>query len=555
MNAALLYLAATLLKRRFLFLLRGLRSPMRFLSWMFAGTALGLLFYYRNHAFVGEFVKNTPLVFFLSLLMIVSLIRALFQRGLVFDEPGIEFLLTGPFTQKHLILYRLIPSYLGSISTAVVCPILFGRHFQHPISTGVAIALFQLVCAHFSMAVSIFSGGLSERVFSRLRLVTGVVVVAYCVLWIQRGLHDSATPDRAGDSLANRGAVLRKLLFYPTVAASKGSRGAEILPGVQYIAERLITASSSELALGFSILLLIPLCGISLNRLGRMQTGLFEPVLIANDRRSLIRHQNQYAGGKGLRKGTVLSAAMPSLGIFQGTCGALIWKNLLCARRSRGRLLYALACTLLVTASSLTVVLALRNMSDGENLFELNMVVPSMIAFLAFLLQTAFPFDLRLDASHLSALKTLPITPRRLAFGLIAVPTILSMLFQGISLLTLSIFTPFPGSILLAMIFGFPALILTIQFTWNINYLLTIVTGSSQLAVRKANAISVFVVLTALAALFWPAGYAQLELIRRNLDGLGLATGVGIQYLVVLGLLALFANLIGKPEAKTETYP
>jgi hypothetical protein len=105
------------------------------------------------------------------------------------------------------------------------------------------------------------------------------------------------------------------------------------------------------------------------------------------------------------------------------------------------------------------------------------------------------------------------------------------------------------------MIFGFPALILTIQFTWNINYLLTIVRGSSQLAVRKANAISVFVVLAALTALFWPAGYAQMELIRRNLNVLGLAAGVLIQYLVVFGLLALFAKLIGKPEAKAESFP
>ncbi|MDB6038310.1 MAG: hypothetical protein JWM99_2151, partial [Verrucomicrobiales bacterium] len=280
-------------------------------------------------------------------------------------------------------------------------------------------------------------------------------------------------------------------------------------------------------------------------------TGLFEPVLKAHDRRSITRNKNRY-GGPGLFRSTDLSAVLPNFKFFHGPQGALIWKNLICAWRSKGRLLYAFACTLGITASSLSIVLALRNMSDGDNLFELNFVVPSMIAFLAFLLQTALPFDLRLDAFHVSNLKTLPITPLRLATGLIAVPTVLTMLFQGVSLLIVSFFTPFPGSILMAMVFGFPAIVLTIQLTCNINYLLTLVGVSSQLRVRKASAISVFVVLSALTALFYPAGYAQAELIKRNLRDLGLFSGVIIQYAVALGLLIVFARLIGKPDAKAR---
>ncbi|MDB6040886.1 MAG: hypothetical protein JWM99_4727, partial [Verrucomicrobiales bacterium] len=293
MNPALLYLAVTLLKRRSLLLLDGLRRPLQLLAWVLGGTVLGVLYYYRNSDFVGQFVKNTPLVFFLSLLLIVSFVRALFQRGLVFDQADIEFLLAGPFSQRHLIFYRLIPSYLGAICTVAVFSTLFWNHFPHPMMTSLAIALFQLVCAHLSMAASILSGGLSDRVFSRLRFIACIIVFAYCVLWIQKGLHDAAPLDRPEKWNANAGRILTKLFFYPMAAPQAISPQSNLLPEISGVVETLINAPTSELSLGFSILLLIPLCCFTLKSVSHLKTGLFEPVLKAHDRRSITRNKNR----------------------------------------------------------------------------------------------------------------------------------------------------------------------------------------------------------------------------------------------------------------------
>ena len=61
-------------------------------------------------------------------MLVGSLIKGFWQRGLVFEPPDIEFLFTSPFTQRQIVCYRLLPNYLYALVQGLVLAALFAPH-------------------------------------------------------------------------------------------------------------------------------------------------------------------------------------------------------------------------------------------------------------------------------------------------------------------------------------------------------------------------------------------------------------------------------------------
>src|SRR6266699_1050979 len=115
MNSALLYLWWTLLKRRMLRFGRDLRRPTRLIGFAALVGLFGFLFYFREHEFVGQLVRRETLVGCALVMLGGSVFKGFLQRGLAFEPADVEFLFTGPFSQRQIIFYHLFPHYLFAL--------------------------------------------------------------------------------------------------------------------------------------------------------------------------------------------------------------------------------------------------------------------------------------------------------------------------------------------------------------------------------------------------------------------------------------------------------
>ena len=142
------------------------------------------------------------------------------------------------------------------------------------------------------------------------------------------------------------------------------------------------------------------------------------------------------------------SARLPKRALFRGV-GAIVWKNLVVARRSKRELVLAFVFTLVFT-TPLTAMLWMHHdfVSKGietsrQDAEEFQTGIALMLGFLAFLLQRTFPFDFRCDGHHLVGFRTLPVSPFVLALAEIAVPTGLCLAFQALGIAALVIYARF----------------------------------------------------------------------------------------------------------------
>jgi hypothetical protein len=136
------------------------------------------------------------------------------------------------------------------------------------------------------------------------------------------------------------------------------------------------------------------------------------------------------------------SATLPSMGMFGGI-GAIVWKNLIAAVRSKRELALAAAVTLIYTGFLIALRWLLRRlMAEGgqlppEEVMDLDKSLLGLLGFLAFFLQRAFPFDFRRDGQHLVGFRALPFSPLALTLAQLAVRTVFCLAFQALGIVVL----------------------------------------------------------------------------------------------------------------------
>jgi len=162
------------------------------------------------------------------------------------------------------------------------------------------------------------------------------------------------------------------------------------------------------------------------------------------------------------------SARLPKRALFRGV-GAIVWKNLVVARRSKRELALAFVFTLVFT-TPLTAMLWMHHdfVSKGietsrQDAEEFHTGIALMLGFLAFLLQRTFPFDFRCDGHHLVGFRTLPVSPFALALAEIAVPTGLCLAFQALGIAALMIFARSHWATMLLVLLAYPAIALAVM--------------------------------------------------------------------------------------------
>lgn len=585
MNRALLYLWFALLKRRVLDFVRSLRRPTTLIGFVYVLGLLGVPFWFRHHEIFRHLVERDILITGALLMLVGSLLKGFWQRGLVFDPPDIEFVFTSPFTQRQIVCYRLLPNYLYALVQGLVLAALFAPHLSHPLLMAAGLTLFQITCFHVSTAASLFAGTFPEDRHHRLRCMMLGAAFLLTALYFRSAWEVRFVPAFAVSPVA-------QLLFYPAVTLPEAASS----PALHQWALRLTPTSSLWLRQLWQPVLYLGAialaAGVSLWSLFRLKANLFEPSLATTSRaaeRRLRLRQGRDLATAG--KTEAHSAGLPSLSLFGGV-GAIVWKNLLAARRSRRQLLVAFILTTLYAGSLVALLQHIHaelhaatpgRLSSPEVVmgrFAFHLGLAFWIAILAPFLQRIFPFDFRRDGRHLLDFRTLPVSPLCLVLAEVAVPVGCVLLCQAAGLVPLLIYAQFDWPILLILIFAYPAIALALNSVWNLHYLLSATRRAAGHA-QSPSVVGTLIVVVLSFLVFVPALWTTRFLARclseragvaLTADGLqGLAnsdawlkflhTGIpltgagalGVQYLVDFLLLLALARLFQRADVSRES--
>jgi hypothetical protein len=583
MNRALLFLWLALLKRRALQFLHSLRRPATLIGFVASLGLLGVLFWYRQEEFLGRLVQRNNLITGVVLMLEASLIKGFWQRGLVFEPADIEFLFTSPFTQRQILCYRLLPNYLYALIQGFVVAALFAPHLSHPLLMAAGVTLFQVTCFHLATTASLFAGTLAEDLHHRLRCMMLGAGFLLAALYFRVAWDVRFAPAFLVSPLA-------QLLFYPAVTLPEVANS----PALHQWALRLTPTVSLWLrqlwqpALCLGALALS--AGVSLWALFRLKANVFEASLAttarAAERRLRVRQGRDLAA---VGKTEARSTGLPALPFFRGV-GAIVWKNLVAARRSRRQLIQAFILTACYAGALIALLWNVHAAQHGGapdqpsadrvmGRFAFHVGLVFWIAILAPFLQRIFPFDFRRDGQHLLDFRTLPLSPLCLVMAEVAVPVGFILLCQAVGLVPLLIYARFDWPILLLLLLAYPAIALALNLVWNLHYLHSAsrrAGGQSE----SPSAVGTLMVVVLSFLVFVPGLWAMRFIARCFCDKAGLvltgdgfpsfgsaeawlrflpvglpltgAGALGVQYLVNFLLLLALARLFQGVEVSRE---
>ena len=489
----------------------------------------GLWFLYRvrDSRFVSDLVASTPLSLVLSLAVFVSVLRGLMQRGLRFDPSDVEYLFGGPFSERALLIYRLVPSYLSACCVGLLIFVFFRDHFGKPFLSTACLIMLHVLSIHLTTIASLFAGTLSESERSRLRKGFCFLGGAILLIIIRSQLIESGSV--TNEVSPWRGAIRETGFWFlsdPGASARWALRLAESATSLTTV----IAIPKPEMMLFVGSLVLMSLTLWSLSLLMRFRSAIIEP---------------NVAGATGLSGRVRFQSAGGSR--FRGA-KALVWKNLVCVRRSVPSLLLALGGTLLVTVPWLLILLMMHR-AESFDPWAVNGALPLTLAALPLLLQTTMPFDFRLDGHQLSLLKRFPLGDISLVLGVLGVPVALCVGFQYLGLSLFLWMAPFDWGILIAMVLGFPAVSLGVAAVWNLHYLLFAVQRFGNVGrPTHRSTIGALIVVGIAFGVFFPSCWLLHVLIHRfDMPGVPAAfAALFLQYAVDVLLVYLLAKIYSR---------
>ncbi len=555
MNRALFFLWSVLLRKKVVRFLLDLRQPFKLIGVLAPLSLVGFLFYHRDHEIFGHLVKREAVIGVLLLMLAGSVFKGFLQRGMVFEPADVEFLFTGPFAQRQIVLYRLLPNYLYAVIQGVFFLGLFAPHLEHPVLATVSLIFFQVLCFHVATVASIFAGSIPLPVHDRIRWMMLGFYFVLTAVYLRVSFGIDLVPSFFKSDAA-------QLLFYPAVTTADLAGSPDLRQLTMPLTCWLVGLRPSSLIQSIGLILFAAGAAASWLFVVGIKASVFEASVstterVTERRRKIQRGQHAVAISSG---GGARTSGLPTLALFQGA-GALIWKNLVRARRCRRQLALAAGFTLIFTLPLLLMLkfnndMVAQNLgADDREILEFHAGIAIFVGFLAFLLQRSFPFDFRADGQHLVGFRTLPMSSWAIVLAEIAVPTVLILAFQGAGILSLIVYGQFSWTLILMIVLLYPALSLGVTAVWNTHYLISATKHVSQSArPQSASAVGTLVVVGLSCAVFFPATWAAQRWYehRANPHEAVLAF-VAIQYVVDFLLLQNLARLFQRFEIARES--
>ncbi len=550
---ALIYLWFTLIKRRMVRFFGRLRRPATLIGFAAVAVLLGFLFYFRTAEVVGRLAQPRVLVGVAVLMVCASLFKGFLQRGLAFEPADIDFLFTSPFTQRQIVFYRLLSSYFFAVVQGLVLAALLGAHFPYPAVLAVCAILCQIACFHLATAAALFGGSIPEHLHHRLRWMMLGAFFLLTVLYLRWAWELRMVPAWFSSPLAGP-------LFYPGVNLPEAANAEVWHRAASWVGGDVAVTSGPLISAALCVAGFLAGALASLWMLLRFKGDLFEPSLAASERQT--ERRTRLEQGRQLAETPSVwgrSVSLPRLALFRGV-GAIVWKNLLVARRSKRELLWVSGFGLIYTGFTIALLYLYHHLAGKAGITPpssesrgFHMGIALFLAGLTPFLQRMLPFDFRRDGPHLLGFRTLPISSLAMAVAQVSVPTLFCLALQAPCILALLWYARFSTLTLLLVVLAYPAIGLAMNSVWNLHYLLAAVKRASG---EEVTAIGTLVVVALSFLVFYPSGWTILWFGRRAADSalltLPLGAGLLVQYTVDFLLILLLARLFHRVEVSRD---
>jgi hypothetical protein len=332
-----------------------------------------------------------------------------------------ELLAAMPLRPRDLVAYQLASVTLTTALKGGLFTLLFLPDLRCVPLGVVGVLLAMLLLEVLRMAIDVVTWGINRRAFLAYRAATvaGLVVGGFAVGTVI--VHENALAGRIHLS----GELLQRLLeiLVRLNDSAIGYAALPFQPFVDLILADGLTAANAWLAAGASAIV----AGMAAAVIG---------LYSLTSRRMALREQRDYhvsglAGDWLARSATVepaparraeLRLRLPRIPRWGGA-GALVWRQLVGARRYWGSLLTAMIAPAVLACAPCFVI------ADPQIAM---LATTGTLAFYTFLLlPTALRFDFRRDLDRLATLKGLPITPAAAAIGQTLAPVLIATVFQA----------------------------------------------------------------------------------------------------------------------------
>jgi hypothetical protein len=316
------------------------------------------------------------------------------ERAIYFSSAEIDFLFSGPFTRRQLLVYKIATSVLRAMFMGTVVATASMMVVPSWFAAAAGACLAFLFITALAMCVQMIAQTLNEQTYTRARrLLLGAVLVIVALGIAQvaaGGMQDGwlASTQQFRESVAGRvllapfnvyGEIITARRFFPDWLGWSALGGAMVV--ALYAVSIALDANYLDTAVRVSQQMQ--------ERIKRMQRG------------------GAFAGVSAQRIKTSRLPRFPWL----GGAGPLARRQLLQAvRTGRGLLLFAVIITVV---ASVPLLYVFRDRSAGA----IPYVVMGVLAYLTFLISAQVPLAFRGDFDQLAVLKTLPMRATAVACG------------------------------------------------------------------------------------------------------------------------------------------
>jgi hypothetical protein len=376
---------------------------------MWIGPQFVVLFFAKHARNDPEILRDILPLGLLGL-MLTSMLTATRVEGIHFTAAEVDFLFSGPFTRRHLLLYKLSSGMASSLFVALILSITLLRYAS--LWTAAFMGSFlTMVFVHLLITALVLAGQtMAQQMYTHARKAVLLVIIGLAVVvaanWLpiffERGFQEAAHRLRCSS--------LGFWLFMPlepfvrTIIAVK-------IPD-------LIGWAAAAAAIDLALLALVV----------RIDVNYMESSLVASQKRYLMLQRRRT--GRLIVKPHV-GWRVPQLPWLSGA-GPIAWRQLTTALRSVHGLLPLFL--IIVGIAVAPLLLQAQRASMGVGLFV------GQICFLTMLMTRMVAYDFRGDLDCMDWTKSLPLRPIAITLGQLATPV---LLMTAIHVMLLAAVVPF----------------------------------------------------------------------------------------------------------------
>lgn len=453
----------------------------------------------------------------LFLLWLFTILGSRFKSPIAFSMAEVEFLFSGPFTRRQLLVHKLMISTLGPLGFALMTPLLFP--FVWWPAAIVGILLMATFMQWWTILMALAIGWIGAR-YRALRWAAALAVAALAIV-----------------SFWQAGVFSADMEVRPRLLALESSWASRIVLAPFVVFSHLISASSVGPMLAWSAGALAMVLGVAVSILS-LDAHFLEVSLEASRRRyETLQRLKRSGGASSFRLPSRPRFTLPRLPRLLGA-GPIAWRQGLESLRSSGGpiLMFAVPAAIGLAAGVAIIVAARGDVPTSVVMICVTLGVGVLVTM-------SMPLAMRADLAHVEIMKTLPIDSSAIVCGSVAAGILYVTTLQLITVISMAILLgEWFGAAGVALVVALPINVLTVAF----DSVLVLLFPSIRQLIPGDPLVGMWIMLVSLAKIvfvFGAAGVASVPVVAVWLvlgDSLPVLMVTGYAMLLVEGLATVW---------------